>query len=350
MNIADLDTPALVVDLDVLERNLARVATYASEHHLRLRPHTKTHKIPELGALQIASGACGLTVAKVSEGEVMLDSGTPDLLVAYPVIGARKRDRLARIAERCSVTVALDSREAIDSLAGLPVSVLVELDVGFGRVGVRPEEVLPLAQAAAKARLKFAGLAFYPGHLRNADEPELARIDALLRQVMGHLRDAGFECSVVSGGSTPTLFDSHRVGAMNEIRPGTYIFNDRNTVLSGACTIEECAAAVVVTVVSDAVPGQVIVDGGSKTFSSDASPAGGFGIIRELPAASLVRMSEEHGFIDVTDVGVRLRIGERVRIVPNHICAAVNLHDRLYGVRGDQVEVEWPVRGRGCLQ
>lgn len=363
MRIADLDTPALLVDLDIMERNLCRAAAYAREHGLRLRPHTKTHKIPALGRRQIDLGAAGLTVAKTGEAEVMLRSGTPDLLVAYPVIGARKLERLMAVAKQARVTVALDSLAAARELsqaasaAQLTIGVLAEADVGLGRVGVTPgPELIDLIRGVARLPgLSFEGITFYPGHIKKLDgegQRAIGELSALVGRMLGEVRAAGFEPKVVSGGSTPALFESHRVEGMNEIRPGTYIFNDKNTVLSGACGYEDCAASILATVVSTARPGQIIIDGGSKTFSSDRLspiPEVSFGYLVEAPGAVFTRMNEEHGYIDVRQAGRNFEVGERVRMIPNHICTAVNLHEKVYGVRGDVVEQVWAVEGRGKL-
>ncbi len=365
MKIAELETPALLVDLDVTERNLGRVAGYAAANHLRLRPHTKTHKTPGFGRLQLASGAAGLTVAKVGEAEVMLKAGPSDLLVAYPVLGSRKLERLIEVARRTRVAVALDSLVVAEQLSQaacggrVSIGVLAEVDVGLGRVGVTPgSELLDLVRGLSRLPgLDFDGIAFYPGHIKRLDDAGMEALDALDRLVtrmLEELTGAGCKVRIVSGGSTPTLFHSHRIKGMNEIRPGTYIFNDCNTVASGACGIEDCAAFVLATVVSTARPGQIIVDGGSKTFSSDrlvgAGDEAGFGYVVEDPRAVFVKMNEEHGFVDVRACDRSFRLGERVRVIPNHICTAVNLHEFIYGVRGDSVEHVWSVEGRGKLQ
>ena len=361
--LGEIDTPAIVVDVGVMQQNLARVGEYARTHNLRLRPHTKTHKIPELGRLQLQSGAVGLTVAKTTEAEVMLAAGPDDLLVAYPVIGKDKTRRAAELAGRTRLTVAVDSAEAATGLseaaaaAGSTIGILIEVDVGLRRVGVRPgDEVVALArQVAAMDGLELRGLAYYPGHIKNIDaeaEAELRRVNEVLRQTRDLCRAAGFELPVVSGGSTPALFHSHLVAEANEIRPGTYIFNDRNTWKLGACALEDCAATVLTTVVSTSVPNRVIIDGGSKTFSSDRCAADGvegFGHIAEAPGVLFEKMNEEHGFLRV-DGPSPWRVGDRVRVLPNHICTAVNLHERLYGVEGDRVVEVWEVRGRGKLQ
>ncbi|MBM3812960.1 MAG: D-TA family PLP-dependent enzyme [Acidimicrobiia bacterium] len=364
MRVSELDTPALLIDLDIMEANLKRVAEYAAAHDLRLRPHTKTHKTIDIGRRQLVSGAAGLTVAKVSEAEVMVKTETPDLLVAYPVIGRGKLDRLAQLARSTQVTVAVDhlmaARQLSDAArqARVEFHVLAEVDVGLGRVGVQPAEAVDFARSVSNlAHLKFDGIAFYPGHIKLMDEAGQAAVDKLSDTVSGmvkQFRAASIPANIVSGGSTPTLYESHRIAGMNEIRPGTYIFNDRNTVECGSCKWEECAASILVTVVSTAKKGQMIIDGGSKTFSSDRLATTGeptFGLIREAPGASFHRMMEEHGFVDLRRAERSdFQVGDRVQIVPNHICVAVNLHERIYGVRGGVVEQTWDVEARGKLQ
>ncbi len=358
MHLSELETPALVIDLDIMERNLARMAAYASRYKLRLRPHTKTHKIPALGRLQLDLGAAGLTVAKVGEAEVMLNADPPDLLVAYPVIGQSKLERLSKIAGEIPVTVSLDSEDAAKGLSAAAqsqIGVLVEVDVGLHRVGLTAgDDVVSLAKTVDRLpNLRFRGIAFYPGHIKKLDEGAPAALRAVgdtIQDLTGRLAKAGLETEIVSGGSTPTMYSSHEVSGMNEIRPGTYIFNDWNTVLCGACSLDDCAASIHTTVVSTAVGGQVIIDGGSKTFSSDRPVTSGeptFGYLPDLPEARFLKMNEEHGFIE-TDR--KFHIGDRIRVVPNHICVAMNLHERVYGLRDGEVEHVWRVEGRGKLQ
>ena len=364
MHVSEIDTPALVVDLDILERNLRRVADYAKDHDLRLRPHTKTHKSPRIGKRQLDSGAVGLTVAKVSEAEVMLGAEPADLLVAFPIIGRTKLERLMEVARRTRVTVALDSifaaRQLSDAAraAQVEVGVLAEVDVGLGRVGVNAgSPLLQLAQCIDKLpHLTLEGITFYPGQIKDLEEVgmrQIAEVGELLQSILAEFRAAGLEVKVVSGGSTPTLYHSHKLAGLTEIRPGTYVYNDINTIRSGGCALEDCAASVLATVVSTARPGQMIVDGGSKTFSSDrlANPAEAtFGHLVEAPGARFHKMNEEHGYVDITHAEREFSIGDRVHIIPNHICVAVNLHEKMYGIRGDQVEEVWRVEGRGKLQ
>lgn len=364
LRISDLETPALLIDLDIMERNLKTLADYSQKHGFRVRPHTKTHKIPALARKQLDLGAAGLTVAKVGEAEVMLAAQPPDLLVAYPIIGAKKLERLMSVAAKTAVTVSLDSLDVARQLsaaagaAGIEIRVLAEVDVGLGRVGVQPgESLLSLIRGIEKLPgLKFDGIAFYPGQVKSLEEEGERALDALAQMLEGILTDlrrAGFEPRIVSGGSTPTLFHSHRLPGLNEIRPGTYIFNDRNTVLSGACTLDDCAASILVTVVSTAKSGQMIIDGGSKTFSSDRNSTGAevsFGRVAEAPEAVFTKMNEEHGYVDLHRAAQKFKVGDRVHVIPNHVCVAMNLHESVYGIRGGNVEQVWRVDGRGKLQ
>jgi D-serine deaminase-like pyridoxal phosphate-dependent protein len=364
MRVSDIETPAILIDLDIMERNLQRVADYARGRGLGLRPHTKTHKTPELGRMQVERGAIGLTVAKVGEAEVMTASGAPGLLVAYPVIGQTKLARLMEVARKTPVTVALDSLAAARQLsdaarqAQLEIGVLAEADAGLNRVGVDPgPELVELVRGITRLpRLRYEGVAFYPGHIKSMDaagREKIAALSSLVGDMVRGLKAAGFAPGIVSGGSTPALFHSHEVEGLTEIRPGTYIFNDRNTVECGACDWSDCAASILVTVVSTARPAQVIIDGGSKTFSSDRLATGGeptFGRIVDAPAAQFNKMNEEHGFVDVHKHGAQWVVGDRLRVIPNHICVAVNLHERLYGVRGGTLEAVWNVAARGKLQ
>ena len=364
MLVSEIDTPALLVDLDVMERNLQRVADYTKAHGLRLRPHTKTHKSPRIGQRQLELGAAGLTVAKVGEAEVMLGASPADLLVAYPVIGRSKLERLMAVAGRTRVTVSLDSLFAAHQLseaaqaAGANIGVLAETDVGMGRVGVSPgPDLLDLARSIKRLPgLSFEGITFYPGHIKdNGDEGReaLTPLGGLLQSILDDFRRAGIDAPIVSGGSTPSLYHSHELPGLNEIRPGTYVYNDWNTVMTGACDPQDCAVSVLATVVSTARPGQIIVDGGSKTFSSDRlanSTTMTFGCVTEAPESIFHKMNEEHGYVDVRQTSRQFEIGERLRIIPNHVCVAVNLHERMYGIRDGAVEEVWEVAGRGKLQ
>jgi len=364
MLVSQLETPAVVIDLDVMDRNLSRMADYCRTHKLLLRPHTKSHKIPELAKRQIASGATGITVAKLGEAGVMLNAGIDDILIAYPIVGAEKTRHLAVLAEQAKISVALDSEAAAVGISeavarqGATVGILVELDVGFGRCGLRNEaDVLALAQKVeALPGLEFKGLMFFPGHFGVGPEQRTAlriELNNLLERCLDVFARAGFPVPVVSGGSTPTAYESSLFHGVNEVRPGMYIFNDRNTVGIDAASLSDCALSVVVTVVSTSVPGKAIVDGGSKTFSSDryqAEDGRGFGRVKEDPEAEIERLSEEHGHLNIERSARRYTVGERLNIVPNHVCTTVNMHDEVYGVRGEQVEEFWRVAARGKVR
>ncbi len=363
MHISELDTPALLIDLDRLEANLRRVADYCARHRLRLRPHTKTHKSPVIGRRQLDRGAVGLTVAKVGEAEVMRAAAPPELLVAYPVIGEAKLRRLMQVARETAVTVALDSLEAAQELsraahsAGLTVGVLIEANLGMNRCGLDPgDDLVALATAVSRmAGLRLEGLEFYSGHVRlNTPEgpSQFGEVKKKASQIREDFQRAGLATTVVSGGSTPTLFHSHEIDAINEIRPGTYVFYDAMQVQAGACTWDDCAATILTTVISTARKGFAMIDGGSKTFTSDRlpGPEPSFGRVVDSPEALFYNMNEEHGYLDLRPSGKACRVGDRLRIIPNHVCVAVNMHEKMYGVRGEQVEEVLPVAGRGKLQ
>lgn len=364
MHISELETPAVIVDLDVMDANLSRMADYCRKHDLLLRPHTKTHKIPELAKRQIASGATGITVAKIGEAEVMIEAGITDILIAYPIVGAEKTKRLATIAERAKITVSLDSEEAASAISeaasrqGATIGILIELNVGFDRCGVGNEvEVVRLAKKITSLPgLEFKGLMFFPGHFGVLPEQRSvlrAQVNEFLDRVFEACAREQLPLSIVSGGSTPAAYESDFFHRVNEVRPGTYIFNDRNTVGVSAASLNDCALSVVVTVVSTGVPGRAVIDGGSKTFSSDryqAEDGSGFGLVKEDHAAQIERLSEEHGHLNITRSDRRYKVGDRLSVIPNHVCTTVNMHDEIYGVRGEQVEITWRVEGRGKLK
>lgn len=344
---ARIPTPAVVLDGERVCRNIDRLATYASRHRLAVRPHTKTHKSVELARRQLAAGGAGLTVAKVGEAESLLPAfaaGSADILMAYPAVDTPRTRRLAALARSATVRIAADTIAATEAIgqaateAGVTIGVLVDLDVGMGRTGVPTAAALvDLAQAVARTpALRLDGIFCYPGHIwARPDEQAapLALVAAKLQEAIDLFDRRGFCRGIVSGGSTPTAFQSHLVPQVTEIRPGTYVFNDMNTVRGGFCTLDDCAAAIVCTVVSDAVAGQVVLDGGTKTFTSDRcgpDPDSGHGFIVEYPDAVITKLTEEHGQVDVTRCAKRPSVGERVSVIPNHICPCINLQDSVW--------------------
>jgi D-serine deaminase-like pyridoxal phosphate-dependent protein len=319
------------------------MADYAKAHHLNLRPHTKTHKSKLLAKLQMEHGAVGLTVAKAGEAKVMA-AVADDVLMAYPAVDPGRCGELAELARGRTVRVAVDSPEAADALsaaarsAGSTIGILVDLDVGHHRTGVQsPGDALVLAQHVDRSPgLRLDGIMFFPGHVGGRLEmqvPALNAVDALLGETIDLWRRHGLEGRIVSGGSTPSAPQSHLVSRMNEVRPGTYVYNDMNCVRGGSATLDDCAARVVATVVSTAVPGQVIIDAGTKALTSDPcgpAPDSGHGYIVEYPRAKVFKLFEEHGEVDVRGCDRPPKIGQRVTIVPNHICPCVNLQDNVW--------------------
>ena len=355
-----METPCAIVDLDRLSANLDRMASYTVLHGLRLRPHVKTHKSPQIAAQQLRMGAIGLSCATPRELEVMSDVSS-DLLLAYPLLGAARLSRVLSLPAEVRLTVALDSMIAIDQLAHTaravdrPVDVYIEVDLGMHRVGVQSaDEALALAlHVQSKPPLVFAGLTFYPGHIREHIDDQQAPLDRL-RADVGALLDrfeaAGVGVRTVSGGSTPAAWRMHEITGVTEVRPGTYVYNDRTTAAVGACGWDDCALTVLGTVVSTAVPGQAVVDTGSKALGREPMrgvDGEGFGALLDRPEVIVQRMSEEHGILDLTRTDWRPKVGDQVRIVPNHVCIVVHLNDTIHGVRGEQVETSWPVSARG---
>ncbi|MBA2687632.1 MAG: alanine racemase [Gemmatimonadaceae bacterium] len=356
----ELETPIPVVDLDIMERNLDRMATYTAKNGLHLRPHTKTHKSPWIAAEQLERGAVGVTCATPREAEAM-STVSSDILLGFPAVGASKARRIASIPKDIDVTVSLDSEIALLDLAAAAqkadrsIGVYVELDLGMHRVGISSaEQAAELAMLVTQTRpLEYAGIAFYPGHIRESvgdQGPSLEKLSARLEEALEVMDSFGVRHPVVSGGSTPTVWRSHEIRGMTEIRPGTYVFNDRTTAMIGACDWEDCALTVLATVVSTAVDGQAVIDAGTKSLGREpirGTPGEGFGSLLEHPEVTVRGMSEEHGILELKDSNWRPEVGERVRVIPNHVCIVVHLFDELVGVRGATIDKRWAVAARG---
>ena len=354
-------TPSLIIDIPTVKRNIARLADYGRQHKIGIRPHTKTHKSIRMAKLQMQAGAVGLTVAKVGEAMTMTEA-EKDLFIAYPALDAWRREHLAKLARAHLIRVGIDSREAADLIgeaaraAGSTVGILVDLDVGHHRTGVQsPADALALAQHVSKiGGLRLDGIMCYPGHLKHPyDEQKsmLEPVTQLLEETIDLFRRGGLEAKTISGGSTPTAYQSHLVRAITEIRPGTYIYNDMSTVDCGYVTLDDCAARVACTVISTAVPGKFVIDAGSKTLTQDRNAkngdTAGFGHVVEYPKAKIVRLSEEHGEVDASGCDHRPKIGERVHVIPNHICPCVNLQTMVW-LRDESGRLEtMPIDARG---
>jgi len=347
-----LDTPFAAIDLDIVERNLARAQRYFDEHKLALRPHIKTHKIPELARRQVELGARGITCQKIGEAEVMADAGIADILLTFNIVGPLKLSRLVDLAGRVRLSVVADSREVAAGLsaamaeAGLALTVLVECDTGAKRCGVQtPDEAALLARAIDRLPgLAFGGLMTYPPKA----QIEITR--RWLAEAVAAIRAMQLEVPAVSVGGTPDMYRAHEIDLSTEHRPGTYIYSDRYMAAHGVGTLADCALRIVATVVSRPTADRAIIDAGSKSFSSDPMGLEGYGAILEHPEAALAQLSEEHGHLDLSRCRDKPRVGDRLTIIPNHACAVSNLHDRVHGVTGDRLERIFEVKARGRVQ
>jgi D-serine deaminase-like pyridoxal phosphate-dependent protein len=346
--IAELETPCVLIDIDRVEANLKRAQAHAEAHGYRLRPHIKTHKLPRFATRQVELGAIGITVQKLGEAEVMADAGLSDLFLPYNIIGATKLARLKALNERVTLAVTADSPDSVAGYAatfaegGRALTVLVECDTGGGRCGVQtPEQALALArQIVLSPGLRFGGLMTYPP-LGGPD-----RVDRWLRDAIGLLEAAGFEVPVVSSGNTPDMWVSGAGSIVTERRPGTYIYCDRFQVQQGAASWDDCALTVLTTVVSRPTATRVVLDAGSKSLTSDILGQVGYGLVMgtELTIKSL---SEEHGVIEMEAPSDAPRVGDRLRILPNHACVISNLFDAVYLISGDRIIDKLPVAARG---
>jgi D-serine deaminase-like pyridoxal phosphate-dependent protein len=345
----EFGTPAVAVDLDVVEANIARVQAMCEAAGLACRPHVKTHKSPELAKLQVAAGARGITCQKLGEAEVMAAAGLDDILISYNILGAQKLGRLGALLKATKVTVAADSATTVDGLAeaaaiaGRTLDVVVECDTGMRRAGVEtPGEAVELAKRiAATPGLGFAGLLLYPPPERWAETR------AFFAVAKEGLRAAGLESRMVSTGGSPNLAHLGALDGATEHRPGTYIFNDRMQMAAGVATLADCAVTIYATVASRAGADRGVLDAGSKTLTSDPGGLDGHGLVLEHQGARIHALSEEHGFLDLSACSAKPAVGEVVRVVPNHVCVVVNTVDRLVAVRGDQVVGEIAVAARG---
>ncbi len=350
---AGLETPCAIVDLDRLERNIARMQAVADAAGVALRPHAKTHKSVRVAALQVAAGARGLTVGTIGEAEVFADAGFDDLFLAYTIWpSGDKARRIRDLHERVALRVGVDSVEAVEALAravagsARPLEIVVELDSGERRAGVTPDEVVPIAQAAERAGLRPVGVFTHGGHAYEAGRAVAAADEAdVVRRAAEALRAAGLETPVLSVGSTPTV--SHGVAApATEIRPGTYVYYDRGQVWLGSCEPDDVAFWVAGTITSLGVPGGAIVDAGAKALSRDGAPgARGFALLPTLPGI-LRAVNDYHGYVEPLGPN-RGRLGDVVPILPNHVCPVVDHHPETVVVRAGRIVDVWPVDARG---
>ena len=345
--IHDLETPSILIDLDIMQRNIDKMQARCNELGVQFRPHIKTHKIPAIAQKQLDAGAVGIACQKVSEAEIFADAGITDIQIPYNIVGERKTARLAELAKRAKVTVTVDSQPVIDGIAkaardaGATIHVMVELVSLQKRTGTTPQDALELAKHILTYDdcLHFAGVMIYP-----AD----AAIRPRLLETLNLLKEANIAVENVSGGGSGAILEAHEIPELTELRIGTYVFYDWNSVSHNWASWDDCAMTIRATVVSANDPTRVILDSGSKTVNSE-SVDGCFGYIREYPDARFYKLSEEHGFVDFSMYDKMPQVGNIVHIIPVHTCIVTNLHNQIYGVRGEEIVQVYDVAARGLV-
>jgi len=350
--VAELDTPAVVIDLDIVEANIRRAQETLSGHSLANRPHIKTHKIPALAKMQMDAGAVGITCQKLGEVEVMAEAQVADdILLTYNVLGDAKAERLAALIRRLKrMAVVLDNEVVARGLSeagkrhGVDIRFLIECDTGFNRNGVQsPQAALDLAREAMRMpNMQFEGLMTFP-----TAKPEQR---LWLERALQLLNGAGIAVPVVSGGGSPSLKGCGDFPMLTEYRAGTYIYNDVMQVTAGAATWDDCALTVRATVVSHPTEDRAVLDAGSKVMTYEQYYAKGFGRIVEYPDAQITGFSEEHGIVDLSASVKKPKIGEVVSVIPNHCCVVTNMMDEVYAARKGVVEAMYPVAARGKVR
>ncbi|MCP3738073.1 alanine racemase [Rossellomorea sp. BNER] len=360
-------TPYIVIDETILLKNIRKMSKLAKVNKINLRPHIKTHKIPHIAKLQLAEGAVGITVAKISEAKVMASYGIDDIFIAYPVVTPSKAEEVCQLNQQlANLIVGVDSLEGAKVLNECAkkyqqkLQVRLEIDTGLKRTGVQYQEATLLAKQIVELEsLTLQGIFTFKGAVYNGEattDTALAGQEEgkLMVDVANEIREAGISIDDISVGSTPTAASVAAVKGITEIRPGTYVFNDAMQVRLGVSEWEDCAAHVVTTIVSRPSEDRAVIDGGSKTFATDVQPnfaplhLKGFGSIQEYPEAEFVRMNEEHGVIHTSDPN--LKIGEQVKIIPNHICSTINLHNYVYLKKENNEYQKLLIEARGMIQ
>lgn len=362
MHKLELDTPSLIIDWDIMQRNIKAMQKVADDAAVKLRPHTKTHKTPLISHLQMQAGAQGITVAKLGEAEVMHAGGVNDILIAFPLQGVPKMERLLHLAERANVRVSLDSRKVAQDISdaahtrGMRIGVYVEVDVGLGRVGAAHHEGARdlVREIVELPGIDFLGIMTHAGHSYKAKSVEdmaaLGKEEGeWMVETADLIRADGIEVREVSVGSTPTARFCSQIRGVTEMRPGTYVFYDTTQVLKYACAWDDCAQTILATVVVKH-PDRLIFDCGSKTLSSDAAPNGLYGTVKHFPHLEIWRLNEEHATVRITGKGPLPNIGDKVEIIPNHACAVMNLHDSFVAVSNDEVIGEFEIQARGKIR
>lgn len=345
-----IETPAVLVDLDIAKRNIQTFQAYADKHGIRVRPHIKTHKLPQMAELQLAADAIGITCQKVTEAEAMVDGSDriTDVLITYNILGDAKMARLDGLNARVELAVVADSEAVIDGLAAYfagkdkPLRVFVECNTGADRCGVgSPEAAASLARRIAGAKgLVFGGLMTYP------PVDGEAKVQAFMGAAKSLIEADGITVPVITSGGTPSMMHAAGAPVASEYRPGTYIYNDRSLVSRGVASWDDCALTVLATVVSVPSENRAIIDAGSKVLTSDLLGMSGYGHVLGRDDIRIDQLSEEHGRL-VTDGTIGLKVGDQLRIVPNHACVVTNMVDTIHIVEGDRLKDQWPVVARG---
>lgn len=351
----DLDTPVPVIDIDILESNIASMASQLAAREVKLRPHFKTPKMIEVARRQLAAGGAGLTCATIGEAEVLAQAGVQDIFIAYPLWPSTpKVARMAELLEIARISIGVDAAEPAERWARSlnsghkRLSVLIEVDSGDRRSGASPEDAGAIAKHAAEHGLDVAGVFTHGGHGYRPGRRESAardEVDALARAVAS-LRKFDLEPRVVSAGSTPTVLGWARDGVTEE-RPGTYVFGDRQQAVLGSCTAAEIALVVAATVVSSSVSGQFVIDAGAKSLAKDRPEwLNGYSHIPASPSAVIARLYDHHAVCELPP-GVRPpALGEVVAVVPNHVCPVVNLARQVPVSRHGEAVDSWDVVAR----
>ena len=351
-SLEELETPVPVIDIAVVERNLRRWQARCDAAGIANRPHIKTHKLVALAKAQLELGAKGITVQKLGEAEVMADAGITDMLLTFNVVGRPKLERLAALMRRTGIQAVADNEAMLEGLshaasqAGRDLAVMVECDTGMGRNGVQsPADAIRLAQAIDRMPdLHFGGLMTLP---RNGGRLQMGEF---LEAACTGLAKAGLDVPAVSTGGSPDMWKDEGLARVTEYRAGTYVYHDRMQMAHGSAAPEDCAFAVLSTVVSVPTANRAMLDAGSKSLTSDLMGLEGYGEVRGLSGARVYAMSEEHGFLDISALNGKPKVGDLVKITPNHVCPVTNLFDRVVFVRGDEVLGAVKVDARGLVQ
>ncbi len=347
----NIDTPAVLVDLDIAEANIDRFQGHCAKHGLAVRPHIKTHKLPMLAKRQIEAGAIGITCQKVSEAEAMIaEGGIDDVLITFNILGDAKLARLRALSEKVRLSVVADNTETVDGLsrffadAATPLGVLVECDTGAARCGVTtPEQARDLARYIdSQPGVTFLGLMTYP------PAGQEVAVQEWLTRAKREIEEIGLPVPVVSNGGSPGMWQAQDVPVATEYRIGTYIYNDRSLHAQGVCTWEDCALSVLATVISVPADNRAVIDAGSKVLTSDLLGLEGHGYVIGRPDIVVQGLSEEHGVLKADKIN--LKVGERIRIIPNHACVVTNMVDQIETIREDHSLGPVPVVARGKVQ